>query len=119
LSGTLTIEGMAAGLVSGEKVIGPITTTGSSVVGSIIDATLSSGDNTFAVPVGATSVAIFLGQAPSATVKLRTNLNSTDGGLEIAPVAVTQWAKFDLVTGTTSVILNASTTVTGVELQFI
>ena len=110
---------MAAGLVSGEKLIGPVTTTGSNLIGQIDDATLVAGDNTFAVPSGAIKVAIFLNSAPSVTVKIRTNLNSTDGGLEIAPVSGTPWFAMDLVTGVTSIILNSSGSLPGVELTFI
>ena len=119
MSGTLTVSGMAAGLVSGEKLIGPVTTSGSNTIGQIDDATLAAGDNTFAVPSGAVAVAIFLSSAPSVTVKVRTNLNTGDGGLEIAPVSGTPWFKMDLVTGTTSIILNSSGSLSGVELTFI
>ena len=119
MSGTMTITGMSAGLASGQKVIGPVTFTGLNVIGGISDASLSSGDNPFTVPSGATFVAIFLGSAPSATVKVRTNLNSTDGGLEISPYSGTGWAAFPLPTGTTSVILNSTGSLTGVELSFI
>lgn len=119
MSGTLTIGGMSAGLPSGYKVIGPVTTSGNMAIGQISDASLSTGDNTFSVPTGATAVAIFLGTEPAATVKLRTNLNSGDTGLPIAPLQVVSWMKFDLVTGVTSVILNSSASLTPVELTFI
>ena len=52
MAGTLTVTGMAAGLQSGEKIIGPITATGSSTIGTIIDTALSSGDNTITIPTG-------------------------------------------------------------------
>lgn len=119
MAGTLTITGMSAGLVSGQKTIGPITTSGSNPIGQIDDTTLNSGDNTFTVPTGYTAVAIFLGQSPNVTVKLRTNLNALEAGLQIAPVAVLSWAKFDLPVGVTSVILNSSGSLAGVEIQFI
>ncbi len=117
--GTMTVVGASAGLATGQKVIGPITTTGANPIGTILDETLSSGDNTYAVPTGATKVLINLGSAASATVKVRTNLNSGDAGLQIAPYTITGWTAFDLVSGVTSIILNASTTVSGVELSFI
>lgn len=120
MSGTLTIGGMSAGLPSGYKVIGPVTTSGNMAIGQITDASLTSGDNTFSVPSGATSVAIFLGTEPSATVKVRTNLNIGDAGLPVAPLAeAISWMKFDLVTGVTNVILNSSASLTPVELTFI
>jgi hypothetical protein len=64
-------------------------------------------------------VLINLGLGPTPTVKLRTNLNSTDGGLEIAPFASIAWAVFPLPTGTTTVILNASGALAAMELSFI
>lgn len=119
MPGTLTVSGMSAGLASGEKVIGPVTTTASNTVGTIIDTTLASGDNTFTVPSGSTCVAIFLGYSPSVTVKVRTNLNVIDGGMPIAPFGGTPWFKMDLVSGVTSIVLNASGSLAGVELTFI
>lgn len=118
--GTMTVLGASAGLGTGQKVIGPITTTGSNAIGEILDVSLSSGDNTYTVPTGATKVVINLGQGVSATVKLRTNLNSGDTGLPIAPYSNVGWTAFDLTTsGVTSIILNSSTTLAGVELSFI
>jgi hypothetical protein len=120
MPGTLTVNGMSAGLVSGEKVLGPITMTGSNTVGQITDASLSSGDNTFSVPPsGAYAVAILLGQSTAVTVKVRTNLNSGDVGLEIAPASGTAYAVFPLPTGVTELILNASGSLPGIELWFI
>lgn len=120
MSGTLTINGMSAGLVSGEKVLGPITMTGTNQVGQITDASLGTGDNTFPVPPsGPYALAILFGQAPSVTVKLRTNLNIADVGLEITPAANTAFAVFPLPAGVTSVILNASGSLPGIELWFI
>ena len=54
--GTLTVAGASAGLASGQKVIGPVTITGNNTIGEILDATLASGDNTFAVPTGTTQL---------------------------------------------------------------
>lgn len=85
MSGTLTITGMSAGLPAGEIVSGPVTMTGSSLVGSVTSASLASGDNSFLVPAGAVAVAIYPGEAPAATIKVRTNLNSGDAGLPVAP----------------------------------
>ena len=121
MSGTLQLSGMAAGLASGgQKTIGPITMTGVATIGQISDASLAVGDNTFTVPPGpATAVAIFLGLAPAATVKLRTNLNSADAGLQVAPYSGVGFQVFTLPVGSTSVILNSSAVVPGVELQFV
>lgn len=119
MPGTLTVTGMSAGLTSGYKVIGPVTITGSNAVGEIIDATLSAGDNTFAVPVGATAVLLALGQGASVTVTVRTNLNSADAGMPVGPFGGTQWAVFPIVTGVTQLILHSSGSQPGVELSFI
>lgn len=122
MAGTLTIAGMAAGLTSGQKTIGPVTMIGASTVGQMFDATLEPGDNTFNLPAGYTftAVAIFLGTGGvAATVKVRTNLDATDGGLRVAPCSGPNFAAFPLPTGTTSVILNVSATVNNVELSFI
>lgn len=119
MPGTLTVTGMSAGLTSGYKVLGPITITGSNQVGGISDATLTVGDNTFPVPVGATAVLIALGQSSAVTVTVRTNLNNADGGLPVGPFGGTQWAAFPLVAGVTSIILHASGSLPLVELSFI
>lgn len=117
---SMTVTGASAGLGTGQKVIGPITTTNTgNTIGTIIDFVLSSGDNTFSVPSGAVKILINLGQGVTATVKLRTNLNSGDAGLPIAPYTNVGWDSFDLVSGVTSVILNANTTVSGCEMSFI
>ena len=85
MAGTLTVTGMSAGLLTGQKTLGPLSFTGNTAIGGITDASLSSGDNTFSVPTGAVAVLINLGNSPGVTVKVRTNVNSTDAGLEIAP----------------------------------
>lgn len=122
MAGTLTLTGMAAGLPSGQKTIGPVTMTGSAVVGQVNDATLQEGDNTFALPAGYTftAVAVFLGTGGvPATVKIRTNLDAADAGLQVSPCSGPNFAAFPLPVGTTSVILHASATVNNVELSFI
>lgn len=119
MAGTLTITGMSAGLPAGEIITGPVTMTGSSLVGALQSATLAVGDNTFQVPAGSVAVAIFPGEAPAATVKVRTNLNSGDAGLPVAPYPGLGWVSFPLPTGVTSVVLNASQTVSIVQLFFV
>lgn len=119
MPGTLTISGLSAGLPGGQISIGTSTTTGSNTVGEMLQETLAIGDNAYQVPSGAVAVAIFLGYSPSVTVKVRTNLNSGDAGLPIAPVSGTPWFKQDLVTGTTEVILNASGSLPNIAIVFI
>lgn len=82
-AGTFTITGLSSSEPTGERVLGPVTIQGSQVIGETLAISLTSGDNTVAVPSGA--VAAWL-QAPingSATLTVRTNLNSTDAGLPI------------------------------------
>jgi hypothetical protein len=121
MPGTLTIGGLSAGLPGGENVIGPVTTTGLNTVGERLSGiTLNSGDNTFAIPSGSSVVAVFLPSGTTATVRVRTNLNSADGGTYIAPaVANLPWFKKDLVSGETSVIINANASVALAEIDFI
>lgn len=118
--GTVTLTGLSAGLASGEKIIGPVTYTGTTPgVGEIIDSSLASGDNDFAVPPGASFLVLFLGSSPGVTVKVRTNLNSGDAGLPVAPYGGSGFVAFPLASGVTTVILNASAGLTGIELSFI
>jgi len=114
MSGTLTVTGLATGLLSGEKVIGPITMSGSATVGEIRDLALAAGDNTIPVPAGASAVVVVVAPT-SGTISLRTNLNSTDAGLPFGP---TGWLAIALASGTTSLILNASAPAS-VEVSFI
>ena len=118
MSGTLTIGGMAAGLPGGYKTIGPITMTGLNTIGQITDTTLASGDNTFSVPSGAFAVLIAMG-TPSATIKLRTSVDSGDAGVNVTPQSGIGFVVIPLPSAATSVILNASGTQAGVELSFI
>lgn len=122
MSGTLTLTGMAAGLPSGEQILGPSTMTGVSVVGQLDGGNLAAGDNVFACPSGATvtAVAIFLGVGgSSAVIKLRTNLNASDAGTPISPFSNEGFAAFPIAPGVTEVILNSSALVTGLAVAFI
>jgi hypothetical protein len=106
MAGTFTITGMAAGLPTGEKIIGPISATGNTTIGTIVDVQLASGDNTFAIPSQAVSVLIVFPQSMTQTIKARTNLDT--GGCTIAPQSAAYFACLPLPTGATSLILNAS-----------
>ena len=118
MAGTFTITGMAAGLPSGEKIIGPISATGNGVIGTIIDVQLASGDNTFSIPTGAVSVLVVFPQALTQTVKVRTNADT--GGCQIAPQSAAYYAVLPLPSTATSLILNASGAVTlTTEITFI
>jgi hypothetical protein len=116
MAGSLTIGGLMAGMLTGEKVIGPITIAGKIIVGSITDVELAAGDNTVAVPKEATAALIAFPFASSPPeVKIRTSKNAGDAGL---PTAATGFFVVPLVSGTTSLIINGA--VTGVtELSFV
>lgn len=117
--GTYTVTGASAGTPTGQKIIGPITFTGTTAgIGSTNDVTLVSGDNTITVPTGASGVVITLGSGPAATVQIRTNLD-TGTGCSMAPYSGTGAIAFPITTGVTSLILKSSTTQAGVEVSFI
>lgn len=116
MAGTLTIAGTAPGLLTGQKTIGPVTMTGASVIGTVTDLTLASGDNTIAVPAGATAVMIELPATGTVQLKLRTNLNAADGGTPFGPTGYVVWPVY---TGTTSLIINAASATGAIEASFI
>jgi hypothetical protein len=117
MAGQFTIAGLAAGLASGAKTIGPNTITGGSAIGQISDLILVTGDNTFTVPAGATAVAVFISTTNTSAIKFRTSANAADAGLPINPAG--PWIAWPLVAGTTSVIINAASGGASVELNFI
>jgi hypothetical protein len=116
MSGSLTIGGMSAGLLTGQKIIGPLTMTSGAPVGEILDINLKTGDNTIPVPEGATAVLVALPVTNAVAVKLRTNLNPGDTGL---PLGLTGYAVFAIAPGVTSLILNAAAASNAFELSFI
>lgn len=120
--GTLTVSGMNAGLPSGQAVFGPITVTSIDAgVGQTIVGSLADGDNVFTLPGGSvwTQALINLGNGPTATVTVRTNLNAEDVGLPIAPYPNVGWASFPIVSGVTEIILNSNGAVPDIEIDFI
>lgn len=116
MAGTLTITGLAAGLLSGEKVIGPLTLTGSAVVGTILDEPLAAGDNTIAVPSGATAALVVLPSGNTSALKLRTSANPADTGVPFGP---TGWLVLPIASGVSSLIINAASQVASIEVSFI
>jgi hypothetical protein len=116
MAGSLTIGGMSAGLLSGQKIVGPITMMGNAIVGQITDLQLAIGDNAIPVPAGKTAVCIaFTPVFEPAEVKLRTNVNAADTGL---PILATGFTVFPIPAAVTSLILHAAAAAT-VELSFI
>ena len=85
MAGTLTVSGMSAGLLTGEKIIGPLTITGNAAIGTIIDAALATGDNSFIVPTGAVAVLINLGlPLPTGTTTVILNASGALAAMELS-----------------------------------
>jgi hypothetical protein len=83
MAGSLTITGLSATEPAGQRTFGPLSIMGKVVIGETLEVPLSSGDNTFSVPVGAVACLLIPPENGTAVLKLRTSLNSTDGGLPI------------------------------------
>jgi hypothetical protein len=106
MAGTVTITGLSASEPAGERVLGPLSVYGSVVVGDTESLPLASGDNTIPIPSGAVGVVIVPPTTGTATLKYRTSLNASDGGLPINPGA--PFVHVFPATAPTSVIINAS-----------
>jgi hypothetical protein len=106
VSASVTISGNDPGGPAGPRTLGPITVPGSTEIDETFVEALASGDNTIIVPAGATGAVILPPATGTATLKLRTNQNSSDGGLVLSstlPFTYTFPA-----TPPTSLIINAS-----------
>ncbi len=117
MAGSFTITGMSAGLQGGEKIMGPNTMSGGSTVGTILDATLATGDNIFTVPSLAVGCTIFIPSTNTSALYLRSNLDPADTGLPVNPSG--PWVAWPLVSGQTQVIIHATVGGASVELWFI
>ena len=85
MAGEVTIAGSDTGAPAGQRVLGPLTVQGGATVGETVAGSLTSGDNTFAVPVGAIGVVIIPPlTGGTVTLKVRTSSNSGDAGLPIS-----------------------------------
>lgn len=87
MAGTLTVSGMSAGELTGERIIGPLTIVGKAVIGETIVASLASGDNRFVVPSEAVAVMIVPPPNNETSITLRTSVNEEDSGLPLNPSA--------------------------------
>jgi hypothetical protein len=105
--GTFTIVGLAASEPAGQRTFGPLTIQGTQVVGETLEVPLVSGDNTFAVPVGAVAVMVIPPTTGTVALKLRTNTNAADGGLVLPSVNMPMVYPFP-PTAPTSLIVNSS-----------
>lgn len=118
MAGSFTITGQSAGLLTGTKTIGPLTITGTAVVGEVLDLNLVSGDNTITIPPSAIGVWFVPPTANTQALKFRCSLDSADAGLPISatdPFGPWVWRGLS----PTTIIINAAGSVTGVELSFI
>lgn len=117
MAGQFTVSGLAAGLGTGQKIIGPNTITGANLIGEIRDVALASGDNTITVPTGATAVWIVPSSTNTFALKVRTNLDNADTGLPIS--ASDPFGPYSFRgLAVTSLIINAGGSV-NVELSYI
>ena len=117
MAGTLNIGGMAVGMLTGSKIIGPVTILGSIPECPITTIVLASGDNTIAVPTGATAF-MFVPGAGIAGVKYRVQF--ADVGSYISPVNATL-ISFDPTNLPANIYFNVATPASGVvsEITFI
>lgn len=113
-----TVSALAMGLPGGQSINETYTIVGANVVGETLYVNLSSGDNTITVPPNAISVGVVLPNTNSQTVKFRTNLNSGDAGLTLSATDPFGPYVFRGLS-VTSIILNASSTVSGVQITFL
>lgn len=112
MAGRLTVTGVSTGENAGQRVFGPLTISGATVIGETIAINLASGDNTFAVPAGAVAALIVPPANNAVTVKVRSSLNSGDAGLPINPGALPFVYAFPTV-APTSLIVNAASAISG------
>lgn len=83
MAGSITITGLSASEPAGQRSFGPLTVTGTQVIGETLEAPLASGDNTFAIPTGSVAALILTPTNGTANLTLRTSSNSGDTGLPI------------------------------------
>lgn len=105
-AGTFTITGMSASEPAGQRTFGPLTITGQQVIGETLEVPLASGDNTFAVPVGAVAALIIAPLNGTTALTLRTNLNAADVGLAFSGIGNPM--VFPFAVTPTSLIINSS-----------
>ena len=118
MSSTLPITGQVVGMPTGEKIIGPLSATNGTTVGTVADVTLASGDNTIAIPSGAIAALIVIPSSVTQTIKVRTNLDS--GGVTIGNPVYAPFVALPLPSSATSLVINASAATTGTtEVTFI
>ena len=119
MAGSLTLGGMADGLLIGQITVGPSTINGKENIGEVINATLEANvDFVVKVPAGAVAwacVFTFKGEAPG-EVKVRTNLNNADTGM---PIGTEGFAAQRLASGVTELKFKSASPPSIFQLTFI
>lgn len=80
MAGSITVSGESEGDPGGSRVFGPFTIQATQPSGDTDEIYLGSGDNTINVPAGRIA-ALILTPVTTATLKIRSSLNSSDGGM--------------------------------------
>jgi hypothetical protein len=109
VAGTFTQTGGDNGLPGGSRTFGPITIQGAAVIGEVLDLALASGDNTIAVPLGAVAVCVIPPTGNVTALKVRSSLNSGDGGLPLNAGTSTGYFTWQFpATAPTTITINAA-----------
>jgi hypothetical protein len=117
MPGSITIGGMAAGMLTGAKQIGPLTIIGSITECPIATPILVTGDNAIPVPAGATA---FVFQPCSGLIGVKYRVTFGGDGDYLSPLNPSV-ISFDPANTPTSFYLNVGTAVSGTfsEINFI
>lgn len=119
MAGSLTLGGMADGLLIGQVTVGPNTVSGKAAISEIINCELAPNtDFVVKVPGEAVQVAgIFtIGGEQASQVTLRTNLDSADGGL---PMVAQGFFSIPLASGVTELRFRAVSPPNTFQIVFI
>lgn len=119
MGGTLTISGMSSSEPAGQRVFGPQTITGATTIGETLSVPLASGDNTFQVPQGSIAAYIIGPVNNTATLLIRTSLNSSDAGLPINSAGAPFVYAFPAAAPTSLIINSASAVSSFTTIVFI
>jgi hypothetical protein len=119
MAGSLTVGGMADGLVIGQVTIGPSTMTGKQAISDVVNIELAANtDFKVSVPPEAVAFAFLFtfsgSEAPE--VKLRTDKNEGDGGY---PLIAQGWGAMPLAASIKTLIFKAATAPKLFQLVFV
>jgi hypothetical protein len=119
MAGSLTLGGMADGLLAGQITIGPSTIAGKAANSEMLNVELVANiDTVVKVPPEAVAFAVlftFAATSP-AEVKIRTNLNNADVGL---PVPASGWLQMPVASGVTELKFKAASPTAFFQLVFV